>query len=203
MRVLRTTRRSKSIVVGSIAGAVLSLLCAASLAAQTIRIPTPKPRTGIAIRNAVRPSSLLGNTTLFLSASPTSVNFTLVANGSATANSAIAITSTLTLPLSTSIRVYGYFVSSTAALTGTASGSHIPTSAVYGIMPTGVPTSYTAFTQTGPFGGANSSLLLVSLNGIAVLYTETDNLTLKINLSGVAIPADTYVGTLYIQGQAF
>jgi hypothetical protein len=199
MRVRLPIRR----IIGIAASAMLSLLCAASLTAQTIRIPTPKPRTGIAIRNSLHPASLLGGTVLSLSASPTSVNFTLVANGSATANNAIAVTSTLTLPLSTSIRVYGYFVSSTAALTGTASGSHIPTSAVYGIMPTGVPTSYTAFTQTGPFGGSSSSLLLVSLNGIAVLYSETDNLTLKINLSGVAIPADTYVGTLYIQGQAF
>jgi hypothetical protein len=180
---------------------MLLLLCAPSLRAQTIRIAKPKPRTSV--RGSLRPNSLLGNTVLFLSASPTTTNFTLVANGSATASSAIAITSTLTLPLSTSIRIYGYFVSSTAALTGTASGSKIPTSAVSGIVPTGVPTSYTTFTQTGPFGGANCSLLLVSLNAITVLYTETDNLTLKINLSGVAIPADTYVGTLYIQGQAF
>ncbi len=202
MRVAASVRSSCSIVAcGTVAAAVLLLLSAASLGGQTFRVPKPKPRVSAA--GNLRPSSLLGTTTLFLSVSPSSVNFTLVANGSATASSAIAITSTLTLPLSTSIRVYGYFVSSTSALTGTASAANIPTSAVYGIVPTGVPTSYTAFTQTGPFGGANSSLLLLSLNGITLLHVQTDNLTLKINLSGVAIPADTYTGTMYIQGQAF
>jgi|GEM_PF-2547117 len=202
MRVPGPTRRSNSIATGSIAAcAMLLLLYAVCLPGQTFRLPKPKPRSGV--KGVLHPNSLLGDTTLFLSVSPSSVNFTLVANGSATANSAIAITSTLTLPLSTNIRVYGYFATSTAALTGTASAANIPTSAVLGIMPTGVPTTYTAFTQTGPFNGSSDSLLLLSLNGITLLHIETDNLTLKINLSGVAVPADTYVGTLYIEGQAF
>jgi len=163
------------------------------LAAQAIRLLKPKPH----------PNSLLGDTTIALYSTPTSVSFTLVANSTATASAAIAITSTVTLPLSTSINVYGYFASATAGLTGNVSGANIPTSAIYGIVPTGVPTTYTAFTQTGPFGAASASLKLVALSGITILHIETDNLTLKINLSGVAVPADTYVGTLYIQGQAF
>jgi len=205
MRVTASIRHGNRIAASAVLLLFYAALLAVPLRSQTIRVQSPRRPTHAvsAMRGTLRPASLLGTTTIALSATPTTVSFTLVANGSAVANNAIAITSTVTLPLSTSINVYGYFVTSTTALTGSASGSKIPTSAVYGIVPTGVPTGYTAFTQTGPFGGANASLLLVALSGITVLHIETDNLTLKINLSGVPIPADTYTGTMYIQGQAF
>jgi hypothetical protein len=107
------------------------------------------------------------------------------------------------MPLDTTIEIYGYFVNSASALTGNVSSVHIPTSAVYGIVPTGLPTTYTAFTQTGAFGAAGTSLKLVSVGGITAQHTQTDNLTLRIDLSAMNIPADTYVGTLYLQAQAF
>jgi hypothetical protein len=145
----------------------------------------------------------MGDTTISVSVSPSSVSVPLTAGGTGQANNPISITSTLTDPLNTSVNIYGYFVSATAALTGSALGVTIPTSAVFGIVPTGLPSSYTSFTQTSPFGGSGASLQLVALTGLTTNHSQTDNLTLRINLSGIPLPADTYIGTLYIQSQAF
>ena len=69
-------------------------------------------------------------------------------------------------------------------------------------MTTGVPTSYTPFTQSTGFGGAGAGLALINAN-LGVLVTtgsRTDVLNLQINLSGVSnLPAGTYSGTLTIQ----
>jgi hypothetical protein len=187
---------------GSTAAALL-LLCASplmgiALHAQLIRIA--KPVAGPA---TFHPNSVQGSTTLALAATPSGVSFALVNGSTATANNPIAITSTVTMPLDTTVEVYGYFVNAASALIGNASSANIPTSAMYGIVPTGLPTAYTAFTQTGAIGAAGSSLKLVSVGGITAQHTQTDNLTLRIDLSGITIPADTYVGTLYLQAQAF
>jgi len=104
----------------------------------------------------------------------------------------------------TTVNLYGYFASSTVALTDGAS-HNIPSSAVFGQVTTGVPTSFTAFTQTGPFGGAGASLHLFS-QGITVSNvssTRTDNLSLRIDLtSAPQTSAAVYTGTLQIQAQA-
>jgi hypothetical protein len=70
---------------------------------------------------------------------------------------------------------------------------------------TGVPVSFTPFTQTGPFGGAGAGLQLVSGGSLVSLGgSRTDVLSLKINLGSLPqLPAATYTGTLYVQAQEF
>jgi hypothetical protein len=70
-------------------------------------------------------------------------------------------------------------------------------------MTTGLPTSYTAFTQTCPFGVAGASLQLFSetVTG-SDTGNRTDALSLMLDLSSLReLPADTYTGTLIIEAQ--
>jgi hypothetical protein len=141
---------------------------------------------------------------LTVSVSPSAVSFNLVAKGSATGNSPISITTSWSgFAKSSTIDLYGYFSSSSAALTGKVGGDLIPTSCVLGKMTTGLPTSNTAFTQTGPFGGAGSSLELFSQTVAGTgSSNRTDALSLTINLTSLpTLPADTYTGTLIIEAQ--
>ncbi len=143
---------------------------------------------------------------LAVSVTPSAVSFTLVSKGTATGSSAINVTtswSKTTCSPTCTVNLYGYFTSSTSALTAGTGGS-IATSAVLGKVPTGTPTAYTAFTQTGVFGAAGASLLLFSqaISGQASKTSRTDALSLEINLSGQPQqPAGTYTGTLYIEAQ--
>jgi hypothetical protein len=101
------------------------------------------------------------------------------------------------------VRLYGYFsVPSQALSDGT--GNNIPASWVLGQMPTGTPTTYTAFTQTNPVGPAAGSLALFTTNitGSNKIGSRTDNLNLRIDLTGHTLPAATYTGVLRIQARA-
>jgi hypothetical protein len=101
------------------------------------------------------------------------------------------------------VTLYGYFDVPAQALTDGA-GSNIPTSWVEGQMATGTPTTYTAFTQTNPVGPAGGSLSLFSsaITGINKVSNRTDNLDLRINLTGQTLPAGTYAGVLRLQARA-
>jgi hypothetical protein len=143
---------------------------------------------------------------LTVSASPSVVNFPLVSGGVAPGSSSVAITTgcVLGVGLPTQFTLYGYFASSTAALSGGSPVTNIPSSAVLGEVPTGTPTTYTAFTQSGPLGSAGSSLLLWSSTvDLCLLSARTDNLYLEIDLTSLPqLPAATYTGTLYLEAQA-
>jgi hypothetical protein len=138
-------------------------------------------------------------------AAPGVVNFSLNSGGSATGSTPVAVTTTWVFAAGrTAVNVYGSFASATAALTD-GSSNDIPSSNVLGQVTTGSPTSYTAFTQTGPFGAAGGSLQLLSqaISVANVTGTRTDNLTLKIDLTSTPqLPAGVYTGTLNIQAQA-
>ena len=141
---------------------------------------------------------------LTVAAIPSAVNFTLVNGTTADGSSAVAITTTWVLsPTRTSVKLYGNFSSSTAALTD-GGGNNIPSADVLGQVSTGSPTSYTAFTQTGPFGAASASLLLFnqSITALNLTGNRTDNLNLRIDLSSLSLPAGVYTGTLHLQAQA-
>ncbi len=145
--------------------------------------------------------------TLTISATPGAVTFTLVQGGTATGSSAVAIHTTwLLLPTRANLYLDGYFASATSALTdGNATPDLIPTSAVFGQVPTGSPTTYTAFTQNTALGPAGAGLLLFtqSLTALNRAGTRNDNLSLQINLSTLPqLPAGTYTGTLTLQAQA-
>ena len=169
-----------------------------SVAAQVVRVGTPRPRPEDAVSS------------LSISAVPSSVSFQLVAGGTVQGSSAVAITTTWggTLCLFTcTVNVYGYFSSPTAALVSTEGSPpvDIPSSEILGEVPTGIPTGYTAFTQTSPFGGAGAGLELVTQSFfiLAGAGTRTDSLSLEIDLTNQPqLPAGTYSGTLYIQAQS-
>jgi hypothetical protein len=135
---------------------------------------------------------------------PSAVSFNLVSAGTAAGSSAVAITTSwILLPTRTSVKLFGSFSSSTAALSDGA-GDNIPSSAVLGQMPTGLPTSFTAFTQTVVFGAAGAGLALFNqtITILNFVGNRTDNLSLEIDLSATTVPAGTYTGTLHLEAQA-
>jgi hypothetical protein len=144
---------------------------------------------------------------LTISATPAAVTFALAQGGTATGSSAVAIHTTwLLLPTRANLILDGYFASAAAALTdGDATPDVIPTSAVLGQVPTGTPTTFTAFTQTAALGpaGAGLTLFTLPLTLLNRAGTRTDNLSLEINLAAIPqLPAGTYTGTLTLQAEA-
>ena len=134
-----------------------------------------------------------------------SVGFTLTNGTTTVGDKSVAITSKWTLlPTRTSVKVYGSFSDSTAALTD-GSSNNIASANVLGKVSTGTPTAFTAFTQTAAFGGAGAGLLLVnqaiSSSTPNFVGTRTDNLDLEISTPS-DLPAGTYTGTLTLQAQA-
>jgi hypothetical protein len=183
------------------AGYRLSLLCLLLLSplsvGQSVRVAGVK-------RYPVRPDLL--TLVLTVSATPALVSFPLVSGGVASGSSAIAITTgcVLSVGLPTQFTLYGYFASSAAALSGGSPVSNIPSSDVLGEVPTGSPTTFTAFTQSGPLGAAGSSLLLwTTTTDLCLFSNRIDNLSLEINLASLPqLPAATYTGTLFLEAQA-
>lgn len=171
----------------------------------------PSVCSGQAVRVNRRAIFAIPNTpvnALAVSVTPSTVSFSLVQNGVATGSSSIQVSTSWDPGFCTptcTVNLYGYFADSTSALTAGA-GANIPSSAVLGQMPTGTPTTYTAFTQSGAFGGAGASLLLFSqtISGHSSNQNRQDALSLEINLtSQPTLAAGSYTGTLYIQAQTF
>ena len=173
--------------------AFLSLLIALPALPQARPISTLRPK----------PFVTLGDT-VTVSATPSAVSFTLVHGAAATASSPVSITTTWSgINLLSSITLYGFFTSSTSALSGGTPVSNIPTSCVFGTVPTGTPTSYTAFTQTNTYGGAGAGLQLYAQNS-SLGGNRTDSLSLKIDLTSIPqLPAAVYSGVLMLEAQAF
>jgi len=145
---------------------------------------------------------------LTVSVAVSTVNFTLVPGSTVAGSAAIPITTTWLLgPSRTSIKLFGYFARSAAALTdGYTTPDNIPSADVLGKVPTGTPTSYTAFSQTNAgFGGAAASLLLytqaIALASHNFVGTRTDSLSLEI-ATPATLPAGTYTGTLTLKAEA-
>ena len=166
------------------------------------------PQTGRSQLNSNTATVVLTATlleSLTVAAVPSAVNFDLAPSGEALGSSPVTITTTWVLGVTrTTVTVHASFASSTVALTD-GSGHNIPSADVLGQVTTGLPTTYTAFTQTGPFGAAGADLKLfahgIGLNNLTDV--RTDNLNLKIDLTNSPnIPAGVYAGTLSIQAQA-
>ena len=142
---------------------------------------------------------------LTVAVAPGAVNFALIAANSANGSTPVAITTTWALSAGrTTVDLYGSFSSSTAALSDE-SGHTLPSSTLFGQVTTGLPTSFTAFTQTGPFGVAGASLHIFSqaITLTNVSGTRTDNLSLRIDLRNVPQPPTAvYEGILHIHAQA-
>ena len=134
--------------------------------------------------------------TITLTATPGVITFGLVGGGAVTGSMPVTLLAAFAgLSVGGPMSLYGYFAT-TNALT-TVPGDVIPSSIVFGLCPTGSPTSYTAFTQSSPFA-ASSSLLVWQVNNILTLNANrTDTLTLKIDLTSKRQqPAGVYSGTL-------
>ncbi len=187
------TQSGNSLARALILFALLGAADGASLA-QVVRIrPMPLERAK---------TELIISGTLSLSATPSAVNFTLVHGGIAPGSSGVTITTTFSgIGIGTTMDLYAYFASPASALTdGRSPANLIPSSAVLGQVTTGLPTAYTAFTQTTPFNAAASGLHLYDeTDTLNIGVTRTDVLNLEINLSGVSIPAGTYTGTITLQ----
>lgn len=180
------------------------LLCAfaATSAAQAIRLS----------KTVSKPNLVCVLCSLTVAASPSSVSFSLIHGGTAAGSSSIAITTTLSgVSALGTLYLYGYFASASAALTdGNSTPDLIPSSAVLGQVPTGSPTTFTPFTQSGQLGTPGATLLLFSTSSLlstgcapSTSSCRVDNLSLEINLSSLPqLPAGTYTGTLILQAEA-
>ncbi len=188
---------------------VLCLVQPSSVATQALRVQSGVVRFRPA---PVRPDLICVLCTLTVSATPTSVSFALVKGGTASASAPIVITTTLYgVSALSSLTLYGYFSTSSAALTdGRATPDNIPASAILGEVPTGTPTSYTPFTQSDAVGTAGATLQLFSTSSLLSLgclpvtaVCRSDSLSLEISLASLPqLPAGTYTGTLILQAQA-
>ena len=141
---------------------------------------------------------------LTVSLSGSSVTFNLTP-GSANnpGNTAVAATTSWVMrPSRTTVGLYAFFTSATAALTDGA-GDNIPSSAFF-ISDNGGASA--ALTNTVLFGGANAGLQLASVPVTSANEnsSRTDSLSFNIKLTGGTLPqlpAAVYTGTLYIQAQ--
>ena len=173
-----------------------------TIATWSLLIATLHLQAQVARIGPAKPQLTLGDT-LTLTASPSAINFALVSKGVALGSSPIVVTTTWSgISLLSSVNLYAYFSSSTAALSGSSPIVNIPTANVLGKDTSGIPTAFTQFTQTTPIAGA--SLHLYSITSILSLGgSHVDNLSLEIDLTTLPqLPAATYSGVLLLQAQA-
>ncbi len=139
------------------------------------------------------------STAITITAAPGLVNFALLRSGISTGSAPISITTTWTLPFFIgTVKEYAYFTSSASALADGA-GDNIPSANVSGSVNGG---AFTAFTGASPFAAGSSMTLFNQFIFIFnVNTTRTDSLNLRINTTGLNLPAGTYAGVLHIQAQ--
>ncbi len=188
-------RLARSVRALSLALGVLALLLAA-------------PFAGAQLLSGLSGVTLNATTVTSLSiaiTSGTSMNFTLLQGALANGSTAAAITTSWNVnPGQTgTVRLYGYFSTPATALAGPT--YNIASAFVEGRVTTGLPVTYTPFTQTNPVGPAGGSLLLFSetITGVNKNKTRTDNLDVRVNLTtSPVVPTGAYTGTLRIQARA-
>jgi hypothetical protein len=144
---------------------------------------------------------------LTVAAGPATVNFTpLAPNGITLGSAAVAITTTWALAKGgaggrTGLKVYAGFTSATALTDG--AGDNIPTANVLGQV--GGVGAFAPFTgASGPIASNNALTVFTLALGAAGTFNSSNvtSLALEINTAGLALPANTYTGTLTIQAQA-
>jgi hypothetical protein len=171
------------------AGALLGLLLAATPARAQLN-------SNVATVNLV---AILA-TSLRVTAAPGRVNFALVPNGIANGSARITVTTRWTLqPGTRAVTTYAYFSSAAAGLTDGA-GDNIPASKVAGSVNGG---AFGPFTGASPFGAGSSMRLFnrrIRRNNRTGRHR--DRLNLRIDTTGLNLPAGTYTGVLNIQAQA-
>jgi hypothetical protein len=136
---------------------------------------------------------------------PGLVNFNLT-SGSATnpGSTAVVVTTSWAFTLTrTSVKLYAYFTSASAALVHTQPGNtvDIPSSRFHVAVNGGAAQ---ALNQTVAFGGASAGVQLYNqpLTILNISGSRADTLTFNIDLSSYVLPVDTYTGTLRLRAQA-
>ena len=139
-------------------------------------------------------------TSLTVTASPGLVNFPLVPNGITNGSATITINTSWTLsPSVGTVKTYAYFTSAAAALTDGA-GDNIPSTSVSGSINGG---AFGAFTGASPFAAASSvTITTIRILGNNKSGNQSDTLNMRINTTGLNLPAANYTGVLVIQAQA-
>jgi hypothetical protein len=105
-----------------------------------------------------------------------------------------------------SISLVAYFSTPAQALTGGA--VQIPSSRILGRMTSGLPTTFTPFTQASVAGAGTAGASLELFRDVIIgtnkgTLTRTDNLDLQLNMVGFPdLPVGTYSGTLNIRAVA-
>jgi hypothetical protein len=141
------------------------------------------------------------SSSITVTAAPGLVNFNLPPSGVSNGSVPVSITTSWVLPiLFGQVTEYAYFASPAAALADGV-GDNIPSANVSGSFDGG---AFTAFAGTSPFAAGSSMTLfnqfvLILFNASA---TRTDTLNLRIDTTGLGLPAATYTGVLHIQAQA-
>jgi hypothetical protein len=149
---------------------------------------------------------------LTVSATPSNISFTMGNNQFVYGNVPVTLTTNWSLaPTRTSVVLYGFFASASAALTdGAPTPDNIASANIYGAEGQGsyLPT-FTPFTQTAAgLGAAGAALELYNQTIASGNFTgeRVDYLDLGIYLPpagyGLNIPAATYTGTLTFVAQA-
>lgn len=125
---------------------------------------------------------------------------TVLGGSKTTALVPVTVISAWALGSGQTVKLYAYFNSASAAMTGTATGTNIPVSAFTGSVDLG---SAQTFSTTNPFGGSNAiQMYSQTLSLLTAISTRTDTLNLTMDLSGTPVQPDAYTGTMYIQAQA-
>ncbi|HTC62807.1 MAG TPA: hypothetical protein VK709_08185 [Candidatus Saccharimonadales bacterium] len=139
-------------------------------------------------------------TSLTVTASPGLVNFPLIRSGITNGSATITINTSWTLsPSVGSVKTYAYFTSAAAALTDGA-GDNIPSTSVSESVDGG---AFGAFTGVSPYAAASSvTVSTIRILGNNKSGTQSDTLNMRINTTGLNLPAANYTGVLTIQAQA-
>jgi len=124
------------------------------------------------------------------------------ASNAAPLGQAVAVVTAWTLAAGNTVKLYAYFDTASAAMTGTLTGANIPTSTFTGSVNGGAAQP---FTSANPFGGPALALPMWSqtLTSLTAVGTRTDSIALTMDLTGqTSLPSDNYLGTMHIQAQA-
>ncbi len=175
------------------AAVVLATLAATFSAASPLRAQLSSNPSAVSLQAAL-------TTSLTVSASPGLVTFNLVPSGPASGSGPINLTTSWVLrPSVGNVTMYAFFTSAAAALTD-GGGNNIPSANVLGSPDGG---AFVPFTGTSPFAAGSSMVIFTeTILGFNKSKTRNDTLALRIDITGLALPAGTYTGVLRIQAQA-
>ena len=141
-------------------------------------------------------NAVLGES-LTVVASPGTVNFTLAPNGPINGSAPVAIQTQWALATGrTNVSLYVYFATATALTDGV---DNIPTTAVAGSVNGG---AFAAITAASPFSANSEQVFSQALTPATLNATRNDTVTLRIDTTGLGLPAATYTGVLNVRAQA-